>query len=135
MKKICVISLFLSLVFFGCDKGAVSPTTPEILPKADVRIAISGEALIDDVFGFDIAITEHNGVKVNITSIEVQLLHEGVIVYQKTDTTARVLSANGTIDLVFIVVLEEGDVLDKVRIIVKGVDANGHQISVSKDFT
>lgn len=135
MKKFCLIFLFLSLVFFGCDKGAVNPIAPEILPKADVRIAISNVNFIENVFGFMLAITEHNGVNLNITSIEIQLLYQGIIVYEETDASTRTLSANSTIDLSFIVVLEEGDVLDKVRITVKGIDANGHQISVSKDFT
>lgn len=135
MKKFTVLFLFFLLISTSCKRGGVDAIVPEILSKAEVRIAITDYTVEILWLGFNIVITEHNGVQVAITEIEVQLINLGIVVYQENDLTDRTLLANGKLELVFLVGTEEDDFVDKIRITVKGIDLNGHQILVTQDFT
>ena len=136
MKKFLFSFLIILFLFSACGDSK-NPYSPLPLQKAQVQISIDSLVIViqDDeyIIAYNLVLSEHNGVAVTITKIELQYYFKDVLLFTDVSTDVRSLSANGKVEIPILVYADEP--FDKLVVTVTGKDSNGHTIIVSQTFT
>ena len=140
MRKIVLPILTIIILISGCSDNSTTPEVPKPKPKADVKIAVTQDPFVfvyNPFFGywwsnFNVVLSEHNGVRVTITTLKLEF-KDGNTVVATTTYSGGTLPSNGSLNIACNPVV--WSYFNKMTIIVTGTDANSYSINVSRDYT